>query len=136
MVRQLDDMMRSANDRLLNDLLEVVDNFERALKHANEDSAVDESKLAALKGGTELIYNQLAGLLARYDIKPIESVGLHFDPKYHEALVQVESDVYDEGIVAAEINIGYMIGERILRHARVAVSIGSSTSEDLEKNDV
>jgi molecular chaperone GrpE len=126
MARQFDDAVRSANDRLLNELVEVADNFERAIAHTNDQSEVDATRLAALKQGTELIYGQLRSLLDRYDVKPLESIGCPFDPKYHEALAQIDSDQYGEGIVAAEINKGYLIGERVLRYARVAVSKGSS----------
>jgi len=131
MARQFEEVIRSANDRLLSELLEVVDNFERAIAHTNNDSA-DAARLAALREGTELIYNQLRGLLERYDVKPIESIGRPFDPKYHEALMQVDSDEYDEGIVTAEISKGYMLGDRVFRHARVAVSKGRSEVDDTE----
>jgi len=131
MARQFDEVIRSANDRLLSELLEVVDNFERALEHTNNDKA-DAARLAALREGTELIYNQLRGLLERYDVTPIESIGRPFDPRYHEALMQADSDEYDEGMVTAEISKGYMLGDRVLRHARVAVSKGKSEGKDTE----
>jgi molecular chaperone GrpE len=134
MSRQFDEVVRSANDRLLIELLEIADNFERAIAHTNDQGEVDAARLAALKQGTELIYGQLRGLLDRYDVKPLESIGCPFDPRYHEALAQIDSDQYDEGIVAAEINKGYLIGERVLRHARVAVSKGSPEKKD-EKQD-
>jgi len=134
MARQFDEVVRSANDRLLTELLEVADNFERAIAHTNDQGEVDTARLAALKQGTELIYGQLRGLLDRYDVKPLESIGHRFDPRYHEALAQIESDQYNDGIVAAEINKGYLIGERVLRHARVAVSKGSPEKK-AEKQD-
>jgi len=126
MARQFDEVVRYANDRILGELLDVADNFERAIAHTNDQGEVDAARLAALKQGTELIYGQLRGLLERYDVKPFESLGRPFDPKHHDALAQIDSDKYEEGIVAAEINRGYMIGERVLRHARVAVSRGSA----------
>ena len=134
MARQFDDAVRSANDRLLNELVEVADNFERAIAHTNDQGEVDAARLAALKQGTELIFEQLRGLLARYNVRPLEALGHPFDPKYHEALAQIDSDQYDEGIVAAEINKGYLIGERVLRYARVAVSKGSPEKKT-EKQD-
>lgn len=134
MARQFDEVVRSANDRLLIELVEVADNFERAIAHTNDQGEVDAARLAALKQGTELIYGQLRGLLDRYDVKPLESIGRPFDPRYHEALAQIDSDQYDEGIVAAEINRGYLIGERVLRYARVAVSKGSP-AEKAESQD-
>ena len=124
MTRRFDDVVQSANDRILGEILEVVDNFERALAHAPGDEPVEGKALFALREGTDLIYQQLQTLLERYGVRTIESVGRPFDPTYHEAMMQVDSDEYDDGIVATEITKGYMIADRVLRHARVAVSRG------------
>jgi molecular chaperone GrpE len=132
MTRQFDDMVRSSNDRILAEFLEIVDNFERALQHARNDEVTGTPNAEALLQGTELIYSQMKSLLERYGVTPIESVGKPFDPKYHEALMQVASDQYDDGIVAQEINKGYLIGDRVLRHARVAVSRGKQVSDQEE----
>jgi molecular chaperone GrpE len=131
--RQMDEALRSANDRLLVELLEVIDNFDRALKHTDGNGSSDDVK--AIRSGMELIYTQMLGVLSRYDVRPMESVGRVFDPTYHEALAHIESDDFDEGVVAAEINRGYMIGARVLRHARVAVSKGASKEPDADKKD-
>lgn len=128
--RQFEETIRSANERLLCDMLEVVDNFERALQHTDESN--DASAGAeAIRKGTELIYHQMRDLLARYDVTPIESVGKAFDPNLHEALMPIASDEYDEGTVAMEISKGYKQGDRVLRHAKVGVSQGpKGASED------
>lgn len=112
-------MTRSANEKLLFELLEVIDNFERALQHNNGDADSE-----SIRKGTELIYNQLLGILNKYDVTPIESVGQPFDPNLHEAMMQTPSEEYDEGCVAMEIGKGYMLGDRVLRHSKVAVSTG------------
>lgn len=125
MARQYDEVVRGANDRLLGDLLEVVDNFERALQHVN-GGANDES----LQKGTELIYSQMVDLLKRYDVEPIESVGQPFDPNLHEALMQMASDEYDEGVVVQELAKGYKQCDRVLRFAKVAVCSGKPSDED------
>jgi molecular chaperone GrpE len=124
MARQFDELVRSSNDRLLAEFLEIVDNFERALEHARNGKSEGDANNEALLEGTELIYSQMKSLLERYGVTPIDSVGKPFDPNLHEALMQVESDEYDDGIVAQEVTRGYMIGDRVLRHARVAVSKG------------
>lgn len=119
MARQMDEMTRSANDRVFGELIEVIDNFERALQHAKEDA-----EPSAILAGTEMIYNQLVGLLSKYDIKPIEAVGKPFDPQLHEAMMQVEGDEYPEGTVALEMGKGYQQGNRVIRHSKVGVSSG------------
>jgi molecular chaperone GrpE len=115
--RLLDDMARSQRERTLSDLLEIVDNFERALKHAEE-----EEGNGAMREGTEMIYNQLKSFLERYDVKPIEAVGQNFDPNLHEAMMQVETDEYEPGVIAVEVTKGYTIGDRVLRHSKVGVA--------------
>ena len=118
-IRQQGELMQSANDRLLGEMLEVVDNFERALEHAGQ-----AEDAAAVLEGTRLIYGQLKDLLDRHDVTAIEAVGRPFDPNLHEAMMQVESDDFDEGVVALEMGKGYRIGQRVLRHAKVGVSSG------------
>ncbi|MBD3257457.1 nucleotide exchange factor GrpE [candidate division GN15 bacterium] len=128
--RQYDDMVRSAHEKILSDLLEVVDNFERALKHDDERSGERTEEGKAFRQGTEMIYNQMQGLLEKYDVKPIESLGKPFDPTVHEALMQTPSEEYPEGTVAMEMARGYMQGERVLRHAKVGVSSGPPEEND------
>ncbi len=125
MARQFEEVIRSANDKLLGELLEVVDNFERALAHHNNE----EGDLEALRKGTELIFNQMKELLQKYNITPIEALGKPFDPAVHEALMQVESEEYPEGVVAVEMSKGYKMGDRVLRHSKVGVSKGKPSAE-------
>jgi len=124
--RQLDDTVRAAQDRVLLELIEVVDNFERALQHNNE--AAD---LKSLRQGMDLIYNQMQDLLKRHDIKAIDAIGRPFDPNLHEALMQLASEDHEEGTVAVEMARGYKHGDRVLRHTKVGVSSGpSETSKE------
>lgn len=126
MARQHEEIVRTANDHILFDLLEVVDSFERALEHS------DNSDYDSYRKGTELILNQLKDLLARREVTPIEAVGNTFDPNLHEAMMQVPSDEHDEGTVAVEISRGYRQGSRVLRHSKVGVSKGKVKAEDSE----
>ncbi len=119
--RLYEEMVRTANDRLLGDLLEIVDNLERAVEHA---AASGDNGNDAVRKGAELILSQMKDLLARYDVTPIESLGKPFDPNLHDALMQIQSDEYDDGIVALEVSRGYKRGDRVIRHARVGVSTG------------
>lgn len=119
--RQQDELIKSANDRLFSELIDVIDNFERALQHAKEDSAA-----GAILAGTEMIYNQLLALLAKNGVTPIDAIGKPFDPQLHEAMLQVSSDSYSEGIVATELAKGYQQGTRVIRHSKVGVSRGKA----------
>jgi molecular chaperone GrpE len=117
--RQYEQQVKLANERVLGDLLEIVDNLERALSAENGQSAP-----ASFRKGVELIFIQLTTLLAKYDVTPIEAVGKPFDPTYHEAVMQVESEEHAEGVVALELSKGYMLGDKVLRHSKVGVSRG------------
>ncbi len=118
--RQMDETARAATDKLILEVIEIADNFDRALKHASE--AVD---VESLRKGMELIQNQILAMLGRYDIKPLESVGQPFDPNKHEALLQVATTDFPEGTVALEVNKGFVQGDRVVRYAKVGVSTGS-----------
>lgn len=119
MARQQEELIRSANDRLFVELLDVLDNFERALQHAKEDGSS-----GAILTGTEMIYGQLTALLAKYGITPIDAIGKPFDPQFHEAMMQTASESYPDGTVALELGKGYQQGGRVIRHSKVGVSKG------------
>ncbi len=123
--REFEDIIKRANVRLLRELVDIVDNFERAMSAQAEDHSHK-----AYRQGVELIYNQLAALLTKEGVTPIEAVGQPFDPHYHEAVMQAPSDEYDEGTVTQEIQKGYRIGDKVLRHSRVIVSSGSPAGDD------
>jgi molecular chaperone GrpE len=125
MTRQYEEIMRFANDRILLELLEVVDNFERALHHGN-----DNTDFETFRKGTELIFSQITTLLGKHDISPIEALGKPFDPNLHEAVMPVESEDYPEGVVAVEMSKGYMKGDRVLRHSKVGVSKGKPKNKE------
>ncbi len=124
MARQFEEVIRNANEKLMGDFLDVLDNFERALQHSADGGEGDDANAEAFRKGTELIYNQMNGLLGKYNVRSIEALGKPFDPNHHEAMMQVESEDYDEGVVALEIGKGYMMGDRVLRFAKVGVSKG------------
>lgn len=117
--RQYDEMVASAKEQVISDLLDIVDNFSRALE--NDENAGDHD---AFKQGVTLIYNQMKNLLQKYNVTPIEAVGKPFDPNLHDALMKVASEEYEEGIVTMEISRGYLMGDRVIRHSKVGVSSG------------
>ena len=102
---------------VLEKLLPVVDNFERGL------AAVPEAeKDGAFADGMNKIYKQLIKQLEDLGVTPIEAVGKEFDPGLHNAVMQVESQEYESGIVAQELQKGYMFHDTVLRHSMVAVA--------------
>src|SRR5215470_15995658 len=96
-------------------LLDVLDDFERALEHMDEAPA-------SVSAGLSAIYQRLAGMLEAQGVIPFESVGQPFDPALHEAVGSVESDEQESGAVLDEVRHGYRWGEELLRPARVRVA--------------
>jgi len=118
--RQQDEMERGRLrllEALMEELLPILDNFERALQAAEATR-----ELEPLLEGVRLTERQIKALLARYDIHPIEAVGQPFDPNLHEAIQRIETDEYEDGIIIDEVERGYRIGERVLRPSRVIVA--------------
>jgi molecular chaperone GrpE len=115
--QELADRQQFANERLLNDLLPVLDNLERALGAAN-----NSQDSGGLKEGVQLTARQFLAVLMSYGVNPIDAVGQPFDPLLHEAVGQVETDEHPEGIIAAELQRGYVLNGRTLRPSRVMVA--------------
>ncbi|MGD0714601.1 MAG: nucleotide exchange factor GrpE [Gaiellaceae bacterium] len=113
-LRERKEYVTFANERLVAELLPILDDLERALQAAAEH---EESRL---EEGVELVHRELAALLERHGVKEIETSGM-FDPHVHEALVAQPSDA-DEGSVLDVIQKGYTLGERVVRPARVVVA--------------
>jgi molecular chaperone GrpE len=122
--RDLDRLRKYAAEAVIEPLLHVLDNFERAL------STVPEGVNDGFRKGMEIIHNQLCDALARAGLSPMESVGQKFDPHLHDAVMQLPSDDYEEGTVVEEFNKGYMLFDKVIRHAKVAVSSGSANGQE------
>ncbi len=101
---------------MIEKILPVVDNFERGLAAVPEELKED-----AFVDGMNKIYKQLMTMLEEADVKPIEAVGKEFDPNLHNAVMQTESDEYESGIVAQELQKGYTYRDSVVRHSMVAV---------------
>jgi len=116
-LKEREELAQYASLKLITELLPVVDNFERALK-AGVDSAESESFVK----GVDMIYRQLFQVLESEGLKPMEAVGQPFDPEVHQAVMQVESEEYEEGIVVEAIQTGYWLKDKVIRPAMVKVS--------------
>ncbi len=109
-------MFETGAKSVIEKILPVVDNFERGL------AAVPEAeKGGAFEEGMEMIYKQLMGELEKMDVKPIPAVGEEFNPEFHNAVMQVESDEYESGIIAQELQKGYTYRDSVVRHSMVGV---------------
>lgn len=98
-------------------ILPVADNFERGLAAIPE-----EDKESPFAEGLNKIYKQLMTELENLGVKPIEAVGKEFDPNFHNAVMQVESDEYEEGVIAQELLKGYTYRDTVVRYSMVAVT--------------
>ena len=109
--------IRFANERLLEEILHVVDNFDRAMTSLSEGH--DPEKV---KQGLKLAQDELHKVLETHGVQIIPSVGKEFDPKVHEAVAVVESDEAKEGLVLDEVQKGYLLNGRLLRPSKVRIS--------------
>ncbi len=98
-------------------LLPVVDNFERGLASTPEDKKSDP-----VYEGMNLIYKQLMDELDKLGVKPIEALGEEFNPEFHNAVMQEDSEEFEEGIVCKELQRGYTYRDSVVRHSMVAVA--------------
>ena len=115
LAKEREEFVRFSQERLLRDLLPILDNFERALTHSE---ATDRSVAA----GVQLIWKQLLDILTAHGLKRLSSEGQPFDPHLHEAVDQVEEEG-PEGVVVKEIVPGYLLHDRILRPAKVRIRV-------------
>lgn len=118
MQRDQQEFVKYANEKIVLELLGILDDLERSLE-ARETKHQDPE--AFLKG-IEMILSHLYEMLKKNNVRPIEAKGKIFDPSQQEALMQVESDEYPENIVIEELQKGYLLGERVIRTAKVKVS--------------
>ena len=109
-------MFETGAKSVIEKILPVVDNFERGLAAVPEDE-----KDSAFVDGMDKVYRQMLTELDAIGVKPIEAVGKEFDPEFHNAVMQVESEEYDSGIVAQELQKGYIYHDSVVRHSMVAV---------------
>lgn len=108
----------NANERFARDLLEVVDNFERAIEQDRNDKDADDQFLK----GMEMILKQLQDVLKKNEVEEIDAIGAEFDPNFHHAVLMETSEEYDKGKVTEVMQKGYKIKDRIIRPSMVKVA--------------
>lgn len=115
--REKEDMGKFANENILRELLPVVDNLERAIEHVDKSQNVD-----GLLEGVQMTLTQFSQVLKRFGVESIDSVGKPFDPSFHQAMGQLESEEHPVNTVVAEMQKGYQLNERLLRPAFVMLA--------------
>lgn len=115
--KEKESMFSMGERSVIEKMLPILDNFERGLAAVPE-----EEKGGSFADGMDKILKQFVKQLEDLGVKPIEAVGKEFDPAYHNAVMQVESDEYEEGVVVQEFQKGYMYKDTVLRHSMVTVA--------------
>lgn len=118
--REVVETRRFAQADLLRSLLEVQDNFERALQSSPDDS--DTETPDGFREGVELIFQKFRGILKDKGAEPMEALGAEFDPNFHEAVGQLPREGIEPGQVIEVVQQGFHFGDMVLRPARVIIS--------------
>jgi molecular chaperone GrpE len=111
-------IIKNANEYLLMSLLPVVDDFVRSTKSARESKDTE-----SIVAGIEMIQNKMMKILEKQGLVPFASVGKPFDVEYHDALMQIPREDIPPSTVVEEVERGYMLNDKVLRHAKVVVSM-------------
>jgi molecular chaperone GrpE len=122
--READEFRKFANEALLKDLLLVVDNLERAIVSANDSGDVN----SCVVEGVSMTRDEILKIFSKYGVSPVEAVGKPFDPTFHQAIMQEETDAHPENTVVSEMQKGYLLHDRLLRPSMVVVAKAASSA--------
>ena len=112
--KEKNDIYAFANEKIVSELLNVIDNFERALLHGAAGDSFAE--------GMNMIFKQLQGVLEKAGVKEIEALGLDFDPNFHNAVMTEDSTEYESGKVTEVLQKGYTLNSKVIRPSMVKVA--------------
>ncbi|XZE32086.1 nucleotide exchange factor GrpE [Pirellulaceae bacterium SH501] len=121
LLRDTEQQLKYASVGLVRDLLDVVDNLNRAT-----EAAVQSGEAGGLVEGVKLVLHQMTGVLDKHHCKPIPALGQPFDPNVHQAIAQQPSAEYAAGVVMMETSVGYTLHDRVIRPSMVIVSTGAA----------
>jgi len=129
--RDKEEMAKFANEYILREILPVIDNLERAVEHAEQAESND-----GLFEGVQMTLTQFGQLLSKFGVEPVDAVGQLFDPAYHQAMGQMESEEYPINTVIQQMQKGYQLNQRLLRPAfvllaKAPVAIKNEDNEDI-----
>ncbi|MEF9922603.1 MAG: nucleotide exchange factor GrpE [Anaerovoracaceae bacterium] len=112
--KEKSDIYAYANEKIVTDLLDVIDNFDRALDHHSEDEGFVE--------GMNMIFKQFKGALEKAGLEEISALGEDFDPNFHNAVMTEDTDEYESGKVTEVLQKGYLLNKRVIRASMVKVN--------------
>ena len=127
--REMDGFRKFANESLIKEILPIIDNLERAL--ATQCDKNDDA-FRSFREGVEMTLKGLLDSLEKFGAVPLEALGEPFDPNFHQAVSQEESDQHPDNTVSQELQKGYMLGDRLLRPSMVVVSKKPAANEETE----
>ena len=116
--REMEEFRKFANQSLIKEMLSVVDNLELAMNSTNDHKAIDKD----LVQGLEMTHKEILKVFEKFNVKPIDAKGQPFDPTFHEAVMQEETNDSPKNTVINELQRGYMIHDRLLRPSMVVVA--------------
>ena len=128
--REKIEAVKYGNEELLRDILPHLDGIDRALQHAEKSEDFE-----AFRQGLVLLRDQLFQALEKHGVQRIETAGRDFDPNFHEAMMQVETEEQDSNKIVEEYEKGYLLNGRLLRPARVSVSKNIGRTTDLSESN-
>jgi molecular chaperone GrpE len=131
--REIEEFRKFANQSLIKEMLSVVDNLELAMNSTNGHKSIDKDLLQ----GLEMTHREILKVFEKFNVKPIDAKGQPFDPTFHEAVMQEETNDYAKNTVINEMQRGYMIHDRLLRPSMVVVAKPreEKDSENPDRND-
>lgn len=126
--KELNEFKKFANETLLKQLLNVIDNMERAISSATQD----KGDVKILLEGIEMTHREMLRILEMFNVKSVDSEGQSFDPAFHQAVTQLESDEHPANTVLTELQKGYLFHDRLIRPSMVVVS-KTTTKQETDK---
>ena len=115
--REIGEIIQRGAEKLISELLPILDNLDRATEHRNDKTTFEE-----YVKGIALIEDQFRAILGQSGLVAIDAVGKPFDPNLHDAMMQIESEDHESGSVVSEIEKGYLLAGKVIRHSKVVVS--------------
>jgi molecular chaperone GrpE len=125
--REMNDFRKFANESLVKEILPIVDNLQRAL---DVECTGNEDVVHRFREGVEMTLKGLLESLERFGVVPLEAYGKNFDPNFHQAVYQEESEKHPDNTVSRELQRGYLLNDRLLRPAMVVISKRPAPGED------